>query len=252
MTTDSNREKYNDPEIVALYEKAAGLQPCEEAIFERWLKPGMVILDIGVGGGRTAPHLAQIAGRYVGVDYSQTMVYACRRRFPNLDFRHGDATDLNHFSDGEFDAVVFSFNGIDVIRTDEGRASCLREIARLLKTDGYFIFSSHNAKMLALWPQVSSAKGFQIPSRIFRSLYKSLQMSAKALVGKPFYAGQGYVLDPVHGGMHHYVSAPSTMTPQLKTVGLEVVDVIGRHYPDVQSLYLTPWHYYACRKTGAA
>jgi hypothetical protein len=27
-----------------------------------------------------------------------------------------------------------------------------------------------------------------------------------------------------------------------------VVDLVGGRYPDVQALWLTPWHYYACRK----
>jgi hypothetical protein len=50
MTLDRNLEKYNDSDIVARYAKMSGLQPCEMAVFERWLKLGMAILDIGVGG----------------------------------------------------------------------------------------------------------------------------------------------------------------------------------------------------------
>ncbi len=29
---------------------------------------------------------------------------------------------------------------------------------------------------------------------------------------------------------------------------MEVVDLVGWRYPDVQALWLTPWYYYACRK----
>ena len=97
MTMDNNLQRYSDPTVVDHYEKAAGLEPCEEIIFDHWLKPGMAILDIGVGGGRTAPRLSQLSSRYVGIDYAKGMVAACKRRFPHLDFRHGDATDLGEF-----------------------------------------------------------------------------------------------------------------------------------------------------------
>ena len=91
----------------------------------------MAILDMGVGGGRTTQYLSQIAGRYVGADYSEAMVDTCRKRFPDQEFRHCDARDIAPFADGEFDAVVFSANGIDYIAADEGRARCLAEWCEL-------------------------------------------------------------------------------------------------------------------------
>jgi len=252
MTWDRNLEKYNDSDIVAHYAKMSGLQPCEVAIFGRWLKPGMAILDIGVGGGRTTPALTEIAGRYVGIDYSQAMVEACKKRFPSLEFRHCDARELSQFGDDEFDAVVFSFNGIDVITDDAGRARCLKEIARVLKPGGIYVFSSHNAKVVGVWPQLSTAKGIQIPWRIVRSIFKFFQMSARALGSKAFYAGEGYILDTADGGLDLYVSTPATMKPQILAVGLDVVEVVAGNWPETEFLYLTPWHYYACRKASAA
>jgi hypothetical protein len=41
------------------------------------------------------------------------------------------------------------------------------------------------------------------------------------------------------GGLAIYLSTPRTFAPQ---VGLEVVDLVGGRYPDVQALCLTPWH----------
>jgi SAM-dependent methyltransferase len=251
MTADANFKIYNDPKVVEYYEKATGLQPCEAALFERWLKPGMAILDIGVGGGRTTPHLAQIASRYVGVDYSTVMVEACRRRFPALDVRYGDATDLSQFGDAEFDAAVFSFNGIDYLGSDEGRARCLREIARVLKQDGVFVFSSHNARVLGVWPQLQTARGLRIPWRIAYSLYATLRLAARNLASGAFWQGKGYVVDPTHGGLATYVSTPESMTLQSKAAGLKVVEMIGGRYPEVNHPYFTPWYYYACKKTSA-
>jgi hypothetical protein len=60
--------------------------------------------------------------------------------------------------------------------------------------------------------------------------------------------GSGYLLDPEFGGFAIYLSTPRTFAPQVESVGLKVVDLVGVRYPDVQALWLTPWYYYACRK----
>jgi ubiquinone/menaquinone biosynthesis C-methylase UbiE len=247
---DGNREKYESDDVVSLYERRSDLQPCEKHLFSRYIRPGMAILDMGVGGGRTTPYLAKAAGRYVGADYSEGMIEACQRRFPDQEFQHCDATDMAAFDDEEFDAVVFSFNGIDVIRTDDGRARCLSETARVLKPGGIFIFSSHNAKLLGVWPLLADARGHQIPWRVVRSVFKSAVLAARNLGSGPFSDGVGYVRDPEHGGMDYYVSTPETMAPQL--AGFETLEVVGGHFPHVQARYLTPWYYYACRKQAAS
>ena len=171
MPSDTNLRTYSDPAVVAVYAKMEELWPCEEVLFQRWIRPGATVLELGVGGGRTAGPLAKIASCYIGLDYSQGMVEACRARYPQLEVHHGDATDLSRFEDRHFDAVVFSFNGIDYIRSDEGRATCLREVARVLKPGGVFVVSSHNAQAIGVWPQLKTAHGIQIPWRILYSLY---------------------------------------------------------------------------------
>jgi hypothetical protein len=30
------------------------LQSCEDVMFQRWIRPGAAVLELGVGGGRTA------------------------------------------------------------------------------------------------------------------------------------------------------------------------------------------------------
>ena len=249
MPSDTNLKTYSDPAVVTLFAKMETLQPCEEIIFQRWIRPGATVLELGVGGGRTAGPLAKIAGQYIGIDYSQAMVEACRARYPLLEFRHGDATDLSQFEDGLFDSAVFSFNGIDCIRDDQGRAKCLSEAARVLKPGGVLVASSHNARAIGVWPQLKTARGAQIPWRIIYSFYASARLATRSLSNAAFWKGSGYVLDPVHGGLVIYLSTPRTFAPQVESAGLEVVDLVGGRYPDVQALWLTPWYYYVCRKS---
>ena len=71
MPSDTNLKTYSDPAVVTLFAKMETLQPCEEIIFQRWIRPGATVLELGVGGGRTAGPLAKIAGHYIGIDYSQ-------------------------------------------------------------------------------------------------------------------------------------------------------------------------------------
>jgi ubiquinone/menaquinone biosynthesis C-methylase UbiE len=101
------------------------------------------ILDIGVGGGRTAALIAKEAGDYVGIDYTPEMVTLARSNYPGLRFEHMDARDLSAFESGSFDLVVFSYNGIDSVDAD-GRKSVLREVSRVLKAGGTFAFSTFN------------------------------------------------------------------------------------------------------------
>lgn len=248
MHTDGNHQKYQSAEVVSYYTGLKGLQPAEDHLFHHWLNEGSEVLDLGVGGGRTTPALSAIARRYVGADYSEAMVAACRQQWPHLDFVHCDATAMRCFEDQSFDAVVFPFNGIDVIRSDEGRANCLSEIARVVRPGGLFIFSSHNARVLGQWPQLNGASGYRIPWRIARAVIKSASLSVRMLTSSAFWRREGYIRDPVHGGMDHYVSTPETIRSQVEAAGFSVLDVLNGHFPVVSNPSLAPWFYYVCRR----
>jgi ubiquinone/menaquinone biosynthesis C-methylase UbiE len=60
------------------------------------------------------------------------LVQRVKKKYPNGDFRVGDARDLSQFEDESFDFVLFSYNGIDVISHPD-RLRTSREIYRVLK-----------------------------------------------------------------------------------------------------------------------
>jgi SAM-dependent methyltransferase len=249
VTCEANFDRYCDLETVAHYVEVEGLSPCEEHVFSRFLEPGGALLDLGVGGGRTTPVLSRIAGRYVGVDYVASMVEACRRRFPQFDFVNADARHMPVFDDAAFDAVVFSFNGVDTMGSDADRARCFGEVARILRPKGRFIFSSHNAKALAALPQWSaSVNGGEVLYRILRAMVASAQLCWRTLTQGVFLRGSGYILEPTHGGLTNYASTPEVMIPQLEAAGFRVLDVVGNGFPAVRSKYFSGWYYYACEK----
>jgi SAM-dependent methyltransferase len=150
-----NREAYDRRDVVRFYARREELMPAERALIER-LSPHigqLRVLDIGVGGGRTAKYIAPLVREYVGIDYLASMVDACRDRFagdPEMErarFEVHDARRLEAIPDGAFDVVIFAFNGIDGMGHDD-RIAVLREVARVTRTGGTFFFSTHNMQSL--------------------------------------------------------------------------------------------------------
>src|SRR4029077_3110752 len=125
---DPNISTYNAPSVVGYYAALNCLTPCEQLLFDTYLRPGMAILDLGVGGGRTTAYLSSIAARYVGVDYASEMIAACRKKFPRLEFQRENVSDLSRFATSSFDAVVMAFNGMDYVIPDEFRFRAVQEI----------------------------------------------------------------------------------------------------------------------------
>jgi len=252
MSVASGAEIYRRPEVVAYYDREQDLQGAERLLFDRYVKPGAEILDLGVGAGRTTPHLARLASRYAGVDVSEAMVARCREKFPDLTFLQLDARDLSALADASFDVVVFSFNGIDVIPTVEGRRRCLAECARVLRPRGYLIFSVHNPRYLVFTPQLD---GISPMRALWRSAYAGLHTAACVATRLPsaaFWKGSGYVLDPMGPAIAKiYVAAPERVSRELAAAGLAIEERVAGQFPRGGGRFRTPWYYYACVKRSA-
>lgn len=100
-------------------------------------KPGERILDLGCGDGALTERLAAMGCTVVGVDISESLLAAARKR--GLDVRYADARDLPFKN--EFDAV-FS-NAVLHWVTEPERAA--RSIRAALKPGGRFVaeFGGH-------------------------------------------------------------------------------------------------------------
>jgi SAM-dependent methyltransferase len=263
---------YNNSEVAAYYASLDYLSPCEQALFGEFLKPGDAILDLGVGGGRTTRYLSSLASRYVGVDYAPNMVAACREKFPQLEFLVADATNLALLADGNFDSVVMAFNGIDALFPSEARRRCLAEIHRVLKNGGVFIFSSHNPRAVFLRPAwnpkriddlaqmlAGQRKGLLKPMRILllwlrvvAALARSAMDSALRLLRRvprrAFWSGDGYMVDPAHGGVLTHYAVPEQVIAELEQQGFQFLRLAGDDYPRHSRVYVTDWYYYVFRK----
>ncbi len=140
-----NRDTWSLPRTLAEFNALQGFTDAGERAALLALAPrvrGMPALDVGVGAGRTVPLVRLLTDDYLGIDYAPAMVELCRRNFPGVDIRAGDARGLE-LEDGRFGFVQFSFSGIDGLDHDD-RATALRELFRVLRPGGWLLFSSHN------------------------------------------------------------------------------------------------------------
>jgi ubiquinone/menaquinone biosynthesis C-methylase UbiE len=269
---DSNLAVYDSTQVAEHYARLDYLTECEQAIFKAHLRPGMNILDLGVGGGRTTGYLASIAKRYVGVDYALKMVEACRAKFPGLEFHTADAADLSVFRDGSFDAVVFAFNGIDYVVPDANRERCLQECRRLLRCNGVLVFSTHNPRAVfvrALWDQqrvrtfatsLAGEKGYLLGPvtagatcakaviSACRAAAESAGRIARRVPRAMFWRGEGWLRDPSHGGLTQHYATPAKVIAETEQYGFQMLQVLGDDYPRVSRRYITDWYYYVFAK----
>lgn len=249
MNADRTQATYADPRVAATYSVGHALQPAEQRLLGEYLRPGLRILDIGVGGGRTVPALALGAAEYVGVDYSPAMVAECRRRFPDQRFEVADARWLTAFRDEHFDIVVFSFNGIDSIPDQQGRQACLKEVVRVLRPGGTFLFSAHNARYLFFAPVlvgVSTLRG------LWRLIYAALHTTWLLLLRLPsraYWTGYGRVRDlGTHGGLPIFVVTPEAQRREIEAAGLVLIAAVPGPDPAVTWPSRVGWYHYACKR----
>ncbi len=218
----------------------------------------MQMLDIGVGSGRTTQHFASIVQSYIGVDYSQSMVNVCKKRFENHPRRPSfftvDARDLTMFPDDSFDFVLFSYNGIDCV-DEYGRQKVLQEIFRVTKEDGYFYFSAHNLDCVTYCSPHFSRNLVEVTQQLSKLVFMRLINWKTWKVMRASSGGERHAI--VKDGVFDfqialYYLTVSAQLEQLKAAGFSDVRVYGlfdgkRLQPRRDTT--SQWLYYLAKKT---
>ena len=123
---DSNRRFIVDPALWSLLGDVSGLS----------------VLDAGCGNGYLTRILATKGANAVGIDYSKAFIEYCRKIEEEMNlgckFYEASITKMSDFKSQSFDLVVSNIVMVDVL----DYKTAFKEIARVLKDDGRFIWSN--------------------------------------------------------------------------------------------------------------
>lgn len=243
-----NKKIYESAHVLKHYDTIDFIIKPEQTLLRKLLPliKDKKILDIGVGGGRTTKFLLEISRDYTGIDYSPGFVELVKEKYKNADVRCCDARDLKIFRDNSFDFILFSLNGIDYI-THEDRIKALKEIYRVLKPDGFFMFSTHNRDYRYFnklpWQEKARFKPGYLKSCLYSLYYlpKHLNMK-KHHRCMPQYA---IINDNAHGySMLTYYINISEQVKQLEDVGFGSIEAYDMEGNIVNRDNSSVWIYY--------
>ncbi|PKM49619.1 MAG: class I SAM-dependent methyltransferase [Firmicutes bacterium HGW-Firmicutes-7] len=120
----------------------------EKILFGKYFKREEKIIDIGCGTGRVTYGLHALGyNELTGLDISEEMLQEAIKinsiRKTNIEFMLGDVTKLEA-KNNSYDGAVFAYNGLMQIPWLKNRVKAFKEINRILKVGGNFIFTTHD------------------------------------------------------------------------------------------------------------
>ncbi len=249
MTVNTNHKIWNSDRAVQIYATEDQLQKPERTIMNLLSPelPAYHMLDIGVGGGRTTLHFAPVVKKYLGIDYAENMVEACQERFPDLSFQVGDVRALTALASDSFDCILFSFNGIDYV-SHADRLKALKEIRRVGKNGGAFIFSTHNLGSIS---RLYRLHFYKSPKRMIYEIARLLLTYYFNGFRGPYRKKPHAVLNDGdrHFTLRTYYIQPSVQVEQLEKLGFKNIRLFGldgTEVTDYSQLNEDSWVYYLC------
>lgn len=247
---DELRAFFGSDEMVDQYDAARGFRPGEAHMMTTYLRCRGNLLDVGCGTGRLSFLLAERCAPVDAFDIVPEVVESAKRRLDReggpLRFFVADATNIPAPS-GAYDNVIFGYNGIEGIPTPELRERALREIHRVLRRGGRFVFSTKS------WFTTEYLLEFVVKGRI-----KALLGALGAPVGAVPKVGGGDIVHREHGRcVRLHTSNPFSVRRSLRRIGFRVLAFNSESRLErgltepAFSANFHPWeHFYACEKVG--
>ena len=135
---------YGDDELAALYDLVYDGYDDDLAMYEQFARRGeLPSLELCVGSGRVALHLARQELRVVGLDASLPMLARLEARLDRelaqrVRLVEGDMRSFD-LSPEKFDLVFCAFGSFEQLLTAEDQLACLRAAAKHIAKGGIFV-----------------------------------------------------------------------------------------------------------------
>jgi S-adenosylmethionine-dependent methyltransferase len=178
--------------------------------------PPARVLDVGGGPGRYAIHLAQQGYEVTLFDLSAACLQMARERAAAAgatlaEVTQGTATDLSHYPDEAFDAVLFMGPLYHLLEADR-RRQAMAEAVRVLRSGG-MLFAAFITRYAGLrWAAVNDPLW---PLENRQMLERVMEDGVQPPRGAP---GSGFVAWFAH---------PNEVEPLLSGAGLRLVTILG-------------------------
>ncbi len=234
-TTRTNAERYD-----ASGSGIRNILPAERILLRRVVSANTKVLDAGCGWGRLIPYITSLGAQVFAADCKESYLQTIRKHHLIACISGRvipiccDISSLP-FQSSFFDVVVAACNVLDFIFPEEAFLRTLVELSRVLKANGFLLFSAHNPVGI-----IFSPRGIRSP--------KHLTWRLKYLLKGDY--RRRYFIDPNNLLLHQ--ATPYQMRNNLSKLGFRLCTVVTRS--SLASAWLatavSAWPYYLFQKSG--
>ena len=190
---------------------------------------GKKILDFGCGPGIYAKLLTNKGAEVKGFDISKEMIKIARQKNPNLNLKVGSGNNIP-FKE-KFDIVLAAL----VLDSFEDWNNVFKQVSRVLKKDGFFVFSHSN-------PVSECVKKVKYNGEKLRILGKIDYFQEKTFYSVWRVEADDKRKKDLEVGMHYYHKTYETIIKTIIRNGFEIVDYKDA-YPLKEAKKYFPEHY---------